>query len=404
MKPFIYKIGQVVNNLEIIDLQRKPTGNTMRILKVCSYKCIKCGYEGEIREDTLKHGSGCVCCANNVVVEHINSIVANKETHWMIQYFEGGWNEAKLYTSLSHKKILPICPQCGKQQNKPVQISTIKVRQGISCEYCGRTKSYPERLMASLLTHLNIEYEQQLTKRMFAWCKDFQYDFYIPSLNAIIETHGGQHYYDTNRTKLIEVCSNDEEKRKVASSNVDHYIVLDCRKSNLNWIKNSILQSKLATLLDLNNVDWECVSLGTIDNFYKQVWQFWNEHMYNTTLVAIAKEFKVSRPTIKKILQNGARIGVIDFDENILIQNAQQIGAKNAGKANKRDIYVYKDNTFIKKYDSIVSLIEHSKQDFGTQFTRSKVSTACSKGLVYKGYTFFKESPETTKRENIQNG
>lgn len=104
------------------------------------------------------------------------------------------------------------------------------------------------------------------------------------------------------------------------------------------------------------------------------------------------------------MLQNGADIGVIEFDEDRVLQNAYSIGAKYAGEANRRNVYVYKDGQFIKGYDSIVSLLEHSQQDFGTQFTRSKVSTACSKGYLYKGYTFTKESPETTKRENIQNG
>ena len=42
MKPFIYKIGQVVNDVEITDLQRKPIGNTNRVLKVCFYRCAKC--------------------------------------------------------------------------------------------------------------------------------------------------------------------------------------------------------------------------------------------------------------------------------------------------------------------------------------------------------------------------
>ena len=404
MKPFIYKIGQIVNDVEITDLQRKPTGNTNRVLKVCFYRCAKCGYNGEIREDTLTKGSGCTCCANKVVVEDINSIVANEKTHWMIDYFQGGWDEAKLYTSGSSKKIFPICPQCGKQQKKSVHVCTIRARYGISCEYCGGTKPYPERLMASLLTSLDIDYVQQLTKKTLKWCKDFQYDFYIPSLNIIIETHGGQHYYDTNRTKLVDVQRNDEEKKKLAEPNVNNYIVLDCRHSDLKWIKESILQSELATLFNFDTVDWDEVGINATNHIKLQVWEYWKEHMYDTTLTAMGEVFGLTRVTVKKMLQNGADIGVIEFDEDRVLQNAYSIGAKYAGEANRRNVYVYKDGQFIKGYDSIVSLLEHSQQDFGTQFTRSKVSTACSKGYLYKGYTFTKESPETTKRENIQNG
>ena len=38
---------------------------------------------------------------------------------------------------------------------------------------------------------------------------------------------------------------------------IDEYIIIDCRKSNLNWIKNNILDSSLVNIFKLDDIDWE---------------------------------------------------------------------------------------------------------------------------------------------------
>ena len=58
----------------------------------------------------------------------------------------------------------------------------------------------------------------KLTKKDFNWCDRFRYDFYIPSINAIIETNGEQHYKETTnfKSKLEDIVNNDKAKKRIS--------------------------------------------------------------------------------------------------------------------------------------------------------------------------------------------
>ena len=57
---------------------------------------------------------------------------------------------------------------------------------------------YPEKYVYAFLKALDIDFVYHHNKSHLSWCENFQYDFYIPNLKIIIETHGKQHYEDTN--------------------------------------------------------------------------------------------------------------------------------------------------------------------------------------------------------------
>lgn len=96
------------------------------------YHCNKCGWnEGWVIEYSVLHGYGCACCTNQVVVEGINDIpTTNPE---MIKHFQGGYEEAKLYTRASSKKINTKCSICG--ESKVMSIYRIKGEE-IVCQKC----------------------------------------------------------------------------------------------------------------------------------------------------------------------------------------------------------------------------------------------------------------------------
>src|SRR5690606_18443397 len=109
------------------------------------------------------------------------------------------------------------------------------------------------------LNQCGIEFE---TQKSFLWLKNRSYDFYIPSLNMIIETHGGQHYITQNfwsfggRT-LEEEQRNDTIKENTAKINgVKNYVVIDCRRSESKFIKKSIENSPLKDFFELKNINW----------------------------------------------------------------------------------------------------------------------------------------------------
>ena len=131
--------------------------------------------------------------------------------------------------------------------------------------------------MNSLLTILGVDFAREQT---FPWSKNVigedgknsskRYDFYIPSMSAIIEVHGSQHYgggfeYLGGRS-LEEEQANDKQKEQLAKANgIKHYIVINALSSTLSFIKESILAStEFTSLFDLSGIDWDVVEAGTV--------------------------------------------------------------------------------------------------------------------------------------------
>jgi hypothetical protein len=117
------------------------------------------------------------------------------------------------YSYGDHRKVLMQCPICGYQKNKSI---ADLIKSGFGCQKCGNNISYPERFMASFLNELNILYKKELSKCDFEWCDRFKYDFYIPRVNCIIETHGEQHYKPmrlANKKRTLEEEQNNDIKK-----------------------------------------------------------------------------------------------------------------------------------------------------------------------------------------------
>lgn len=76
------------------------------------------------------------------------------------------------------------CLTCGYERELLEQHI---VSDGHDCPICGDYITFPEKIIISLLKYLHIEFEPQ---KKFKWSNKKRYDFYIPSINCIIETNG----------------------------------------------------------------------------------------------------------------------------------------------------------------------------------------------------------------------
>lgn len=347
------------------------------------YKCDKCGWhEGWIRESCLLSGKGCSCCAGRTVVEDINSIWTTDR--WMCDL---GLSEkdAKIYCKSSGKNVIVVCPNCGK--TKKMIINTIYNERSIACS-CGDGVKYPEKFMTSVLEQLNIEYVFQLTKKSFYWCEDKRYDFYIPSLNTIIETHGRQHYEDCGWSKAKDVQENDRIKYELALQNgIGGYIVIDCRKSNKEHIKNSIVNSELNKIYDLSKINWsECEEFALKSNIVKEVCEYWNDRQEWETTKALAEIFGLSREAIIDYLKKGAGLGWCEYD-------AKEEKIKNGklnGKANGRRVAMYDLNgNFIMEGFSAHEIARRAKKEMGLSLGVACICKVCrGKQKSHKGFVF----------------
>lgn len=354
-KEFKIKIGQVFKDdkrdLVITDREYRDRVDNKGNNKYYKYTCNVCGWtEGWMVEGNLtgKRKHGCSCCRGFTIVEGINDIPTTAP--WMVKYFQGGYDEAKMYTKSCGKKIKPICPSCKNIREKFMTVNDLYMKKSIGCK-CGDNTSYPEKFMYNILKQLNIKFETQLSKTKFEWCKNKLYDFYLSEYNCIIETHGRQHY---ERAKgfyktLEEEQENDRCKERLAKENgIGNYIVIDCRHSDLEWIKNNVLNSKLNELFDLSKVDWtKCEEFAINFNIVKEVCEYWNHKEDWETIKDLAKIFNCDPATIDSYLRKGENQGWIKDYQKIRnlsnLKNLQMQLEKDAQKEWKylKTIYLW---------------------------------------------------------------
>jgi len=266
-------------------------------------------------------------------------------------------------------KIPMKCPDCGYE--KEMTISNL-INQGFGCLKCSDGISYPEKFFYNVLEQLlDKDFQTQLSKTTFNWCGSYLYDFYINKINGICETHGEQHYKETNGNwgkSLKETQDNDRDKEYLAKENeIENYLVINCRYSTIEWIKNSIMnrditrpdQPCLAELLNFveSDIDWlKCHEVGC-KSLVKEVCLLWENKGLN--MLEIAKELKIGTETIRKYLIQGTELGWCNY--KIKTDRIKQVICLTTGEVfnNQKDAY--------DKYDicaSSVSQCCNNKREF----------------------------------------
>lgn len=270
------------------------------------HKCKVCQYRWKSQPNHILEGHICPVCAGNIIgpaPEYRNSIWASEYRNYFERYLSE--EQMKSYTPHSGKKINIPCPDCGK--NKDICIAQL-ASQGFGCS-CGDGQTYPNKFIYALLNQLNIEY---IPEYYDDWSDGRKYDIYIPSLNCIIENHGEQHYGHRGAFKkksLEEEKHNDAYKKMLAEQNgIKHYVVLDCRESNVSWIKKSIIDSELPILLsfNINNIDWVTCHRFALSNIVKQVAIEWEN---GCGVQDIMDRLHISRTTTSRYLTLAAEQG-----------------------------------------------------------------------------------------------
>ena len=384
-KVFLYKDNDIVNNFLIKNHFYKKSNSKKYNIKYYSYKCLKCGWDkGEISESNLKLGKGCSCCSSRIVVQGINDICTTDP--WMIPYFQGGEEEAKLYTSNSNKMIYPICPYCGRIKDKPMKISRIKIEKSIGC-HCSKTTSYPNKFIFNMLEQLNISFTSE---KVFDWAKFAKYDFVlnypINNQKYIIEADGnlGHGNYtmtlDENDRMYSLYC--DYRKDTIANKHGYEVIRIDCKKSDIEYIKNNIINSKLDKIINLKNVDWNECEKFAMGSEIKEICDLYKN---GKSIDYLSKKYQHTKETIRKYLNKGNNFGWCNYDSK---RDSIAALERNRG-SNHRVILIYDSNfNFLKKVRSIASLVRNSNEIIGISISKSSIIHACKTGKICKGFYF----------------
>lgn len=281
------------------------------------YKCDVCGYIGENRRDHICNGIGCKCCANRVVVPGINDIPTTHPE--FVKYFPGGYEEAVKYHAKSTEKIVPICPYCGKSYGKGIHIRNIIIANGIQC-VCNDGVSTPNKFIFALMeqlkelgqvSHFQREYQLEEDKRRF-------YDIYFTTPSGercLVEMDGGFHprYYGASDSSGKERYLADLYKNSLARKSGYSLIRIKSDESDLEYLKENTLNSRLSKIVDLKDVDWKYVFSQSIKNLAKEVCDYRKAHP-DYFPKQIASVFDIAECTVVEYLKKGNAIGWCVYD------------------------------------------------------------------------------------------
>ena len=448
-----YEIGDIVidenKNMTIID---RKYDNGIQYYKI---KCNKCGFDcGEhyynqvFKEEmwisiyNLNKAKGCPCCgrSSKIVVSGINDIPTTAP--WMIKYFQGGYNEAKMYTQYSNNKLFFICPYCNRVSDKKIPIHNLRKYFGLSC-ICNDKMSFPNKFIYFLFEQIkdNIDYFEK--EYQPEWAKPYRYDlfFIIKNKKYIVEMDGGVGH-GNKKFKSQEIdregLERDKVKDKLAFDNNITVIRIDCLKSDFEYIKNNVLNS-LINIIDLSNVNWKKLEEYCTSNIVKEICEYYNRT--HDTILNISNVFKTSTRSIIDNLEKGNRLGwcnyikinktkennikkCIDYINNDpnctvnelsngtglsyctvnkylhqleyeeFLKNSKEKGYKESSKRmtekNSKIVYVYDLKLkFLGKYCSENEIERISLKDFGVILKSRAISRVCTgERKQYKGFIF----------------
>ena len=391
-KDFRIDIGQVIKDdkrdMTIINRKYKLNKNNQR-LRYYNYICNKCNFNGWIEEHKLICDcNGCSAC-HGLSVNYKNCLInSNPNIKKYLINEEDGYN----VTYGSERKIACKCPICGFE--KRIRVASLN-SMGFNCPICNDNISYPEKVMLNLLNELKEnkqlnDFTYQYTKSNASWCKKYRYDFYFEKdgKEYIIETHGIQHYEKSfnngclDRT-LKKEQENDKNKKELAISNgikEENYIVIDCRYSKLEFIKNNIINSILNEIFDLSKIDWIKIGEQSCKSLVKKVCDYWYLHKNinneNISTSNLKKIFPVKDWALLSYLKKGTELGWCNYDP------------KKEIKSNSKKIKIFKNNILLKEFDCISDLEKQSEELYGVKLRRETIYKKTKNNQEYKGFTF----------------
>lgn len=392
LRPYKYEVGDTyqVNAKDGVTFtikDRKISYNEKSKLQYKEYlcECNNCHYESwhtekyivaSVNNNHLR-GNGCKMCGNIGGKNRKFENVISKTDPWAVSFFKVD-DDANRYTAHSHAKTFFICPYCGHEKYMEVR-EVIKNKQ-VSCPMCGDGYSYPNKYAYALFSRLPVED----LKREYNdnWTEDCRYDisFYYMGRHYLVEMDGAFHYYEKGYKKDLDLIrKQDNKKNELAEENGCILIRIDSRKSELEYLKNNIINSDLGAVFDFSNIDWdeidkECIKTTVISvcEYYRNITQDLNQ---------IAERFGLNSCTVRNYLKRCTDLGLIDYKTESEIKEINVQKVADLKNANPK-ISIREMCNILEKHDTTV---------------RNYYSEAVKRGLIIDG-----RSPREIHEAEIQ--
>ena len=179
-----------------------------------------------------KGGSGCPLCGNKE--KWLKSRKTPEE--YRKEFYEIANGEYELLSEYvhSHEKVRVRHLKCN---NTYMIIPSKFTYGGRRCMFCSSRTSKPERTICNKLDEIGIEYihQKRFDDLRGKKRRQLSYDFYIPSLNMLLEYNGEQHYMPVRfdgmteekaKDKFIQQIEKDKQKEEYAKSHNYNFVII----------------------------------------------------------------------------------------------------------------------------------------------------------------------------------
>ena len=323
----------------------------------------------------LHNHQGCPYCSGHRVLVGFNDMWTTRpDIAKLLKDPEDGYR----YTYGSGKRTYFICPDCGAESYN--RINTVSSYRFV-CNRCGDGISYPEKFGRVFLDQLQID--DHRCEYQPKWAKPYFYDDYFVynGTKYIVEWDGAFHYLERNGVDLSleERRSIDKFKDNLAIQHDIDVIRIDCLLSNMDYIKQNILQSKLSCIFDLSHIDWNLCDEKAQSNLVKEACRLYNLGEHSTS--RIGSIMHVSAGTVCKYLKVGAKFNWCDYSvDKAKIENIE----RQKIAVNVVDI----NDKIIHSFDSYAQCKAKMKELYQISFGQKGIRNSCKTHSPYKGFNF----------------
>ena len=352
---------QYINDVENINPNIIVVGRYINSHTSILHKCKIDGTEWNASPSHILTGRGCPTCG--IKSSAIIRSMSQEEYKEVVNFYHNDIKVVGNYIN-THTKILHQCKLCNHQW----YIAPHNIKKNKGCPICGDGINYPNKFIYSLLNQLHIDFIPEYSKD---WSNSKRYDIYIPSIDCIIENHGRQHYEECEyfQHELKNEQKNDEYKKQIAIENgITHYITIDCRKSELEWIKTSIISSTLPSLLAFSeeDINWNKCNQFATSSLVKSAAEYWNS---GQNLKLIASTLNLHIGTIRNYLKQANKNGWCTYTPK---EGHRRAGLLRSGYANHnaRSVFCIEQKRIFKCIEDAVK---------ATGALSSKISDCCRK-------------------------
>lgn len=373
---FVDEIKQISGNITIIG-----TYTTLKNKVECMCEF---GHKWFALPSSLLRGAGCPYCSNKKVLVGFNDIATTSPDIFM--YLANPENGYK-YTRWSNTRVDFRCPLCGHIQNR--KIASVAHR-GFSCECCSDTMSYPNKFGRAFFDQLPLnEYKTEYNPK---WAQSYVYDIYF-KLNEqeyLVELDGLQHVRGGFSVPLEEISKTDKEKDYLAKENNVRLIRIDCKKSDMDYIKDNIKHSELGSLFDCEEIDWNLCAQRAQSNWVKIVCDLWMSGM--RSFEELSKTLHIGNSTVREYINQGVKLGWCDYNsDEWRVKQCHPVCVTNT--IDGREYF----------FESLKMCEQNSFDILGIKIAAETIKKYCENSLAYKGF-FFKYDNNNTKLIKLKEG